>query len=52
MVKQYKVIKTSCGGAQHDFGSEGSFVSCHSLCEQLHWVSDEGYVWDLEIVEA
>lgn len=52
MEKQYKVIKTSWGGAHHDVGCEGNFESCYSFCEGMHWVLDEGYVWDLEIVEA
>jgi len=52
MGKQYKVIKTSGGGARHDVGIEGSFPECHAFCESMNWVSDEGYVWDLEIVEA
>lgn len=52
MAKKYKVVKTSWGGTQLDVGIEGSYPDCYDFCEQQHWVSDEGYVWDLEIVEA
>ena len=49
---KYKVMLNSWGGTQHEYASGLTYRDAERMCEDMHWVLDEGgYIWDLTIEE-
>ena len=46
----FKVVMFA-GSITRETGMYGSNEDCYEYCNEQNWIADEGFVWDLEIVE-
>ena len=51
-MKKYKIMMKSWCGTSVEMITGLTFREAYAICENLNWVYDTGYVWDLEIEEV